>query len=323
MSNFLYRYMKRANNIHFPSRTAASPTGGLLVPVMCLLFSFAGLLSCNRALVPEEGGDARKEAFSEPVSPAGEPESAGLDSLVRFSVRELPFDAAQDDGVAGTKADIVTSLSSFYACVSMPGSSYDVQIHANKVFTLSDGDYVSDMFWPVDGGISWQFDCANVPLTWTTGGYEVDVDNDTDLLVCHMPYPERKVKNTLVFEHAFARIDDVVITAEAGYTLSGVTLYFTPVVSGTFNLKEGYGAHDGTGWSWSAPGNLGSETNIAPSGAGTSHPDLLLVPGHYLMRAGWTASDGVDSANYSDMVVEVDITGGVNNVISMTLGASL
>lgn len=274
------------------------------IPVLCLLLAFAGLSSCRRELVPEVDGN-------------------GHDTLVRFSVRELPFDAAQDDGTAVTKADIVTSLSSFYACVSTPGSSYDVQIHANKVFTLSDGDYVSDMFWPVDGGIGWQFDCANVPLTWTTGGYEVDVDNDTDLLVCHMPYPERKVKNTLVFEHAFARIDDVVITAEAGYTLSGVTLYFTPVISGTFNLKEGYGAHDGTGWSWSTPGDLGSETNIAPSGAGTSHPDLLLVPGHYLMRAGWTASDGVDSVSYSDMVVEVDITGGVNNVISMTLGASL
>lgn len=315
--------MKRAINNNPSLGHVGLPSLRLGIPVLCLLLAFAGLSSCSRGLVPEGDGNGPEKPSDATVSSAGEKGDELTDSLVRFSVRELPFGDAQDDGAAVTKADIVTSLSSFYACVSTPGSSYDVQIHANKVFTLSDGDYVSDMFWPVDGGISWQFDCANVPLTWTTGGYEVDVDNDTDLLVCHMPYPERKVKNTLVFEHAFARIDDVVITAEAGYTLSGVTLYFTPVVSGTFNLKEGYGAHDGTGWSWSAPGDLGSETNIAPSGAGTSHPDLLLVPGHYLMRAGWTASDGVDSVIYSDMVVEVDITGGVNNVISMTLGASL
>lgn len=310
--------MIRANNTDSSRRAFGLPSLWRSVHAVCLLLAVAGFSSCGRTLMPEEENRVPEEDFSGAPT-VRQSKMQMSDSLVRFSVSEKPFGGLAVD----TKAAIVSSLSSFYACVSSPGSSYDVQIHTNKVFSLSNGDYVSDMFWPVDGGISWQFDCANTPLTWTVRGYEVDVTNDFDLVVCHMPYPERKVKNTLVFEHAFARINDVVITAETGYTLSGVSLYFTPVVSGTFNLKLGYGASDGTGWSWSDPADLGSEMNIAPSTAGTSHPDLLLVPGTYLMRAGWTASDGVNSVSFSNMMVTVNIAGGVNNVISMTLGGSL
>ena len=241
------------------------------------------------------------------------------DSLVRFGVSEVPFYGME----VTTKTAEVTSLTSFYVSVTTPGSSYDQQIYTNKVFTLVNGDYMSDLFWPGEG-ITWQFDCANVPLTWTSSGFVVEVDNDFDLLVARDLYPQKRVKNTLVFEHVFARIDDVVITAAAGWTVSDVSLYITPVVSGTYNLKQGYGNSDGTGWSWSSPDDLGSEINIAPSSAGTSHPGLLLVPGTYLVRAGWTASDGVNpSVSFADMVMDVTVAGGKNNVISMTLGGTL
>lgn len=280
---------------------------GILLAV--IVFSF-GLSSCTKA-VPMEGSE------TVPVESRTEslPES---DSLVRFGVREVPFVKV---GVE-TKTAVVTSLSSFYACVSVPSNGKDLQVYTNREFTLSDGDYISDIFWP-RGRSNWQFDCANAELDWTSGGFEVTVDNSFDLVVARMPAPQMCVKNTLVFEHAFARIDDVVITAKTGWTLSGVSLYITPVVSGTYNLKKGDGMSDGTGWTWSAPGDLGSETNIAPSTAGTSHPGLLLVPGTYTVRAGWTATDGVDTVSFSDMIDEITVVGGMNNVISMTLGDEL
>ena len=99
-----------------------------------------------------------------------------------------------------------------------------------------------------------------------------------------------------------------------------MSLVLTPVVSGTYNLKTGDGHTDGTGWSDTAEG---SPLNIAPSTAGTSHPDLLLVPGTYEVTAAWTASDGVATKSFSDMVTTVDVVGGRNNVLSFTLGGML
>lgn len=263
--------------------------------------------SCSKLVSVPEVTASPVEIFKESGTPS--------DSLVRFGVSEVPF---FEVGVE-TKTAAVTSLTSFYVCVSTAGVGKDLQIYNNREFTLIGGEYVSDLFWP-GGGVSWQFDCANVPLDWTVNGYEATVDNSVDLVVARMPYPQMHVKNTLVFEHAFARIDDVVIVAKTGWTLSGVSLYITPVVSGTYNLKAGAGMYDGTGWTWSAPGDVGSEMNIAPSTAGTSHPELLLVPGTYTVRAGWTATDGVTTVSFSDMISEITVVGGKNNVISMTLG---
>lgn len=303
--------MNRASNHTLPLRAR--------IVFLALFAAAAAVFSCGRVPVPEEGSGAAGQALRA-VPGKDAPACPELtDSLVRFVATELPFGGLSVE----TKTAPVTSLSSFYASVTTPGGRFDQQVYTNRVFTLVDGDFVSDLFWPVDGGITWQFDCANTPLTWTADGFEVSVTNAFDLLVARLPYAERKVKNEVVFEHAFARIDDVVISAAAGCTLSGVSLLLTPVVSGTFNLKRGVGHHDGTGWSWSDPEDLGAEQNIAPATAGTTHPDLLLVPGTYLLRAAWTATDGVDTVSFTDMVQTVEITGGRNNVISMTLGMSL
>ncbi len=311
--------LKQRNTPHMKRAQHTNLLSVASVAVMAAVLACTGLSSCVREILPVAGNvpDLAGKGISEAsVRRSG---IAAADSLVRFGASEVPFYGVE----VTTKTAEVTSLTSFYASVTTPGNNYDQQIYTNKVFTLVNGDFVSDLFWPAEG-ITWQFDCANTPLTWTSDGFEVEVDNDFDLLVARELYPQKKVKNTLVFEHAFARIDDVVITAATGWTLSGVTLYITPVVSGTYNLKQGYGKTDGTGWSWSAPEDLGSEINIAPSGAGTSHPGLLLVPGTYLVRAGWTASDGVNpSVSFSDMVMDVTIVGGKNNVISITLGGTL
>lgn len=288
------------------------------VAVMAAVLACMGLSSCVREILPVAGNvpDLAGKGISQAtVRRSGIP---AADSLVRFGASEVPFYGVE----VTTKTAEVTSLTSFYASVTTPGNNYDQQIYTNKVFNLVNGDFVSDLFWPAEG-ITWQFDCANTPLTWTADGFEVSVTSAFDLLVARLPYAERKVKNEVVFEHAFARIDDVVISAAAGCTLSGVSLMITPVVSGTYNLKRGVGHHDGTGWSWSDPEDLGAEQNIAPATAGTSHPGLLLVPGTYLLRAAWTATDGVDTVSFTDMVQAVEFTGGRNNVISMTLGMSL
>ena len=237
---------------------------------------------------------------------------------VRFAASEVPF----LDVTVETKA-ITTSLSSFYCCVSVPlDGRRDIQVVSNREFTLIGPHFRStpETFWPGDEGPTWQFDCASKALTWTADGYTLSLSEGEDAVVAHVPFPARHVVNSLTFIHPFAYINDVVVTAASGWTLSSVSLVLTPVVSGTYNLKMGDGHTDGTGWSNTAEG---SSQNIAPSTAGTSHPDLLLVPGTYEVTASWTATDGMSSVSFSDMVSTVNIVGGRNNVLSFTLGGTL
>lgn len=279
-------------------RRAAGLISAALPPALAVVAVMAGMTACTADRFPVIGETSGAAGY-----------------VVRFSAKEVPF-----LDVTGTKA-VTTSLSSFYCCVSVPVTGRDVQVVANREFELVGSDFRSDpeTYWPGDEGPTWQFDCASKALTWTSGGYTVDIGEGEDVVVAHVPYPLRHVKNTVTFVHPFAYINDVVVTAEAGWTLSGVSLTLTPVVSGTYNLKEGHGMTDGTGWSDTAEGD---PVNIAPSTAGTSHPDLLLVPGTYEVTAAWTATDGVTPKSFSDMVTTIDVVGGKNNVLSFTLGGT-
>ena len=140
------------------------------------------------------------------------------------------------------------------------------------------------------------------------------------------------IKNTLAFEHIFARISTVTVTAVAPTAISDITINLVdPKTGGVYNLRTGAGQTDGTGWSSLLPAsgsqqlyrNAGSITAGA-SNTGSDN-DFYIVPGVYQLEASWTASVGDYSQEYSTMssTSTVSVQGGKVNSISCSLSGDV
>lgn len=188
----------------------------------------------------------------------------------------------------------------------------------NSAFTKSGAVWTGGKYWPVENP-DYHFYASNYPMAVRASGATVAASNTTDIVCAYLAAGDVGFKstNTLAFEHIFARVGDVTVTAAAGYTLSGVSITLTPKTAGTYNLFTGAGRTDGTGWSATTSG---SATGIAPVTAGTKSNDIYLVPGEYELTAAWTATRGDFSRTYSNKKKSVQIVGGKVNEILTTLG---
>ena len=215
-----------------------------------------------------------------------------------------------------TRAAEVTSLSSFYAnCVTGSAGS-ESSVWNNKTFTLTDGYYVSNAHWPQTDP-SYTFYASNQSMTFAADGPTVAASNATDVVCARLADPVYKYRNTLYFKHIFARIGNVTFTNSPSYTVSGISVTLTPVVSGTYNLLEGANENDGTGWSDTVEGSIVSIANGTP---GTKTNDIWLVPGRYILRASWTASiPGTYTKTFTDIAKPVELVSDAINVITATL----
>lgn len=241
------------------------------------------------------------------------------------ATQEYPSDAivfsAAGEGISTsveTKATAVTSLTSFnVGCVTGTLGSSETEVF-NVVFSGSSNTYTGNQFWPIsDAG--YKFVGSNVAMTAAATGYTVAASNSTDVLCAVLASPTYKAKNTLVFDHIFARLGDVVVTAAEHYTISDVDIKITPKTGGTYSLFAGNGKTDGTGWSATT---VGSATSIANATPGTKSNDIYLVPGTYTLSATWTATRGASVETFSNREQTVSLTAGKINKITTTLGGA-
>lgn len=252
--------------------------------------------------------------------PAVEPEEVFTETQVSFIPKGV------EDGAA-TKAEVVSSLDAtgFYASAVTGTPGADVAAWTNVQFTKVGDDFLGGKYWPASNP-SFRFFGSNVPLTYSATGATVSASNTTDIVCAYKDSPVYGARNTLQFDHIYARVGAVTVSATAPYTVSDVTIYLVDAkTGGTYNLYTGAGQSDGTGWSNLTPSvatdlqiyrNAGSITS-GNSGTGTS-PDLYVVPGDYELKASWTASVGDYSEDFETMssTSTVSIQGGKVNIIS-------
>ena len=219
-----------------------------------------------------------------------------------------------------TKVTQVSSLGSFYAACTTGSPGSESSVWNNVTFTGSGSPlvYKGDRWWPTSDP-SYHFYASNAPLVFSSAGTTVSASTSTDVVCAHMPLPTYKVKNTLVFEHIFARLGDVSITAESPYAITSASVKLTPKVSGTYNLRTGP-----ANGSWSSV-TEGSETTVASAAslsAGssvTASNDILLIPGTYTVTATWTAASGSYTETFSGKTSEASFVPGKNTALNVTL----
>lgn len=224
-----------------------------------------------------------------------------------------------------TKTSVVTSLdaSGFYASAVKGSTGSDVQAWTNVSFTKVGDDFKGGKYWPLNNP-SYRFYASNMPLTYTSGGATISANNSTDVVCAYKSSPTYGARNTLNFEHIYARVGTVNVTSVSPYSVSNITIWLVNIkTGGTYNLYSGAGATDATGWSSLTPASA-TDSQIyyrslaisSGSSAGTSN-DLYVVPGTYQLKCTWTASVGDYSQTYTMKTSTTNVTlqrGKVNNI---------
>ena len=222
-----------------------------------------------------------------------------------------------------TKATEVTSLSSFYvsAVTGSAGSEASVWNSAkfSQVPGSSPASYTGGKYWPASNP-GYKFYGSNVALNFAAEGTYVNASNATDVVCAYLSSPTYNTKNTLSFEHIFARLCRVDVAAQTGYTISNIQMYITPKTGGTYNLRTGAGHTDGTGWSSVATGSA----TLISNKTGATNNDIYMVPGVYQITCSWISTDPSGaSVTYTDKVTSLPIKGGATNNISVVLGGDI
>ena len=236
-------------------------------------------------------------------------QSFGDGIMVTTSSTPMP-DAFVSDG---TKASAVTSLSSFLvSAVTGSAGSESSAFNSTQFMQVpgsSPATYKGSKMWPASNQ-NYKFYASNRPLTFAAAGTIVSATNTTDVICAYLTSSTYKAKNTLSFEHIFARIGNVTVSADAPYTISNVNISITPKTGGTYNLRTG---------AWSSTTD-GSSTTIA-SAIGSNSNDLYLVPGTYQLTASWTATKGSYREDFSNKTVNITLVEGkVNNITCVLSG---
>ena len=208
-----------------------------------------------------------------------------------------------------TKADAVTSMSSFYASATT-GTTSQSSVFTSTSFTDpdADGKYTGGKVWPASS-VTYNFYGSNVPLTFNSAGTTVSASNGTDVICAYSEGATYNAVCPMTFNHIFARLANVTVSANTGYTISGVSFTITPKTGGTYNLRTG---------EWSGV-TTGSATSIANATPGTKSNDIYLVPGTYTVTMSWTAVKDVYSKTVTDHTKDVTLTAGKRNNISVVL----
>jgi len=228
--------------------------------------------------------------------------------------QEISFRMANSPVSVTTKTDQVTTLSSFGVTATTGPSGAEVPAWENVTFSGWE-IFTGGKWWPeTDPGF--RFYAANVPISLVHGEALLEVQNTSDAVVAYLPNPAYKTVNNITFQHIFARLKNVSVDVEPGFTLSNVSVSLTPKTGGVFHIASGYGQNNGTGWSDVTDG---SAQQLSGSTGGNRQLDLYLVPGEYVLTASWTASKGDFSITHTDKRYVASFVGGKENNLSITL----
>ena len=274
------------------------------------------------------------------------------DSEMRFGM--APESAFFDANTVSTKATAATGITSFKAesTQGAAGSETNAAPCWNNVVFTSDGagtpTYLASpkKYWPLTNpsynfyavsataGAASATAAAAPDMVFDAGGTTITMaaDYDKDVITAYKPFSSItwKTKNTLAFEHIFARVSTVAVTAGDACAISNVTIKIVdPKTGGTYNLRTGHGTGSAdTGWTsktTSASGNKTIYSNAGSIATGATHTgsdnDYYIVPGSYYLIATWTASVDDYSQTYTNMqsTVPITIQRGKINAITATL----
>lgn len=230
---------------------------------------------------------------------------------------QISFTADTGQGMLDitTKADVVTSLSSFNVnCVTGVAGTSETSVF-NSSFSGTT-TYTGGKYWPLTDP-EYKFYASNATITPSATGPTVSASNTTDVLCAVSLTPTYMESNSLTFNHIFARIGKCVVHAPSGYTVSSLTVKLTPKTGGKYNLYKGNGKTNGTGWSSTTAGSV---TTIATATESSADNGLFLVPGSYEMTASYKLTKGAYSESFTKKGT-VALAAGKINDISCTLPA--
>ena len=237
-----------------------------------------------------------------PVVPAQSPEGIP-EGMIAF--------AAETPDVVDfqTRASVVNTSSlngsGFYASATKGSAGSETSVWTSTSFTKGTTYFTGNKYWN-KSNIGYHFYASSRPLTFNASGTTVAATNDYDVVCAYLASPNYRLPNTLTFQHIFARIGNVTVTAASGYTISNVSMTVVPKTGGTYNLRTG---------AWSSV-TTGSSTQLANSTPGTKSNDLYLVPGEYDIVMSWTATKGNYSQSFSKTYTGQSIVGGKVNAIT-------
>lgn len=241
--------------------------------------------------------------------------------------REFDFAGNMKDivfRIGTTRATVVTTATinanGFYvsAASGTPGSEVEAWTNTQYTYNSGSGYFLpaTERTWP-DSNPNYKFFASNSMMAFSASGATVSANASSDVICAYISSPTYMGSNTFVFDHVFARIGDVTITAGDGYTISDISVMVTPRISGTYNIEAGYGHTDDTGWSGLSNGSAVSIANATP---GTKSNDLWLVPGTYNLLVSYVASkSGEATQTYTDLRRQITIESGKSWSISFTL----
>lgn len=215
-----------------------------------------------------------------------------------------------------TKTSIITSLQSsgFYASATT-GTSSETLLWNNANFNYSSGQYKGNRYWPVENnGI--HFYASNAEITFSADGCSVNgvSAKEKDVVCASLASPAWGVANELTFEHIFARVGAVTVTAPDGYNVVNLNISFTPKITGNYNIKT-------KSWSNEAADSSSPIKKIASS-ASTNDNNLWIIPGTYTLTATYTLEKGTGDGKYSESfskTASVKLEAGKLNSIQTTL----
>ena len=270
--------------------------------VLIFITSLAALAACNRTPLEERRTDEILFFTHESGAPVSVVTKAT--AVTTSTLENGGFYAAATTGSAGSESSAWTSHQ--FTGSGTPGS---------MTFSGADGG----KFWPASNP-NYHFYASNVALSFAAAGTTVSADSGTDVVCAYLASPTYKTVNTLTFQHVFARIGEFTVTAEAGYTVSAVSVRIVPKTGGTYNLRTGSGVTDGSA-GWSAL-TTGFSTELANAVPGTKSNDVWLVPGTYGLLVSWTAAKGGYTNTFTDVEVDVAVTAGNVSSYMCTLGGT-
>lgn len=236
-------------------------------------------------------------------------------------------------GGSDTRVPIVTTnnLESFYVTAYNTiqiGYSHGPNYYwENEVFTKQGNLYVNgNRYWPASSSSAgnYKFVACNRPITGQSNGFIVHAQGYYGDLVMAVKKSGITAysSNVLDFQHIYARLGTVIVSAKTGFTLSNVSVTMTPK-SGEFFQDSDYDFPPANtlagGWD-SYTAQEGTLTTVA-SGIGTFNPGLCFMPGTYTLNLSWTVTDatGVYTASFSN-TKNVEFKMGENTTLNITLG---
>lgn len=235
--------------------------------------------------------------------------STRVQSSVDLDEIEFRMDSGSFEAEVETKATAVTALSSFnvHCFTGTPGSAetpvFNVGFSGSTSYTGT-----TKQFWPsTDPG--YHFYASNATITPAGGGATISAANSTDIVVAKCMSPTYKQSNTLTFNHIFARVGEVTVTApNDGSAVSNLSITFTPKTGGTYLINSG---------TWSSASN-GSAVVLANATGVNASKDTYCVPGAYTLNASYTLTKGAYSKNFTKSA-NVTLPVGKISAISTTL----